>query len=555
MKTVIVGGVAGGASAAARLRRLNEEAEIVLLEKGEYISFANCGLPYYVGGVITNKKDLTVQTPEGFSKRYKIDVRTKSVVVSVNAASKTVTVLKAGEEEPYTESYDALILAPGAKPVRPPIPGADNSRVFVLRNIPDTMRIAGFIEREKPKTALIVGGGYIGVEMAENLRAKGLDVTIADVASHVIAPLDAEMAIFVQEELQKNGVTLMLQNGVQAIKEKKDAAGLEVALQRGSVSADMVIMAVGVKPDTDFLRESGIALNSRGAIVVDERMRTNFQGVYAAGDAVQVKDFVAGGDVMIPLAGPANKQGRIVADNLCGIKSVYKGTQGSAILKVFGQTVATTGVNELAAGAAGLAYDKVYLSPPNHAGYYPGGQMLHMKVLFEHESGRILGTQVVGGPGADKRCDVLATVIRFGGTAQDLTELELCYAPPYSSAKDPVNLAGYMIENVRTGLVKQFHWNDVANLPRDGSVQLVDARRLEEYTKGHMDGFENIPLDEMRQSLAKLDKAKPVYVNCQSGQRSYVAARLLAENGYEVYNLAGGYAMYDAIANAGVTMQ
>lgn len=550
MKVIIVGGVAGGASAAARLRRLDEEAEIILLEKGAYISYANCGLPYYIGGVIEDKEELTIQTPESFHARFNVDVRTGSAVVAVDSWAKTVQVLRS-DGESYTDVYDALILSPGAAPVWPPIPGAEGEGVFVLRTVPDTFAIAEYVRGQKPKTAVVVGGGYIGVEMAENLAGLGIAVNVVEMENHIIAPLDADMAVFAQRALQKAGVRLVLGAGVQEIQHTEK--GMRVVLPKEELSADLVLLATGVRADTGFLEGSGIQMNARGGIVVDAHMRTSAPDVWAVGDAVEITDFVSGKPAMVPLAGPANKQGRIAADNVCGLDTVYEGTQGSSILKIFDTTVAVTGLNERAAKAAGVAYDKVYLFAQSHAGYYPGGQEMAMKVLFAPDTGRILGAQIVGGDGVDKRCDVLATVIRMKGTARDCTELELCYAPPYGSAKDPVNMAGYIMENVLDGSVKQYHWDEVANLPRDGSVQLVDARTAKEFNRGALEGFVNIPLDEMRENLHKLDTAKPVYVHCLSGQRSYAAARLLQQHGFTAYNLAGGYRLYKTVTDAGYT--
>ena len=472
MKVVIVGGVAGGASAAARLRRLDESAEIIMFERGEYISFANCGLPYYIGGEITKKSALTLQTPQSFNARFNVDVRVNSEVTSIDPKAKTVTVRSKDRGE-YTESYDKLILSPGAAPIRPPMEGADNARVFTLRNIPDTIKIREYVEEEFPESAVVVGGGYIGVEMAENLKNAGVAVTIVELADHVIAPLDYDMACDVHRYLKEKGVGLILKNGVQAIKE--EGGKLKLTLSDGEIETDMVIMAVGVRPDTALAKEAGLELNKRGAIVVNEHMLTSDPDIYAVGDAVEVTDFVTGEKAYIPLAGPANKQGRIAADNICGIPTTYKNTLGSAVLKIFDMTVATTGVNERAAKAAGLDYDKVYTYSNSHASYYPGSTGMSIKTLYEKGTGKILGAQIVGFDGVDKRCDVLATAIRAGMTAKDLTELELCYAPPFGSAKDPVNFVGYVIENTLAGRVKNFFWDDVAKLPRDGSVTLLDV--------------------------------------------------------------------------------
>lgn len=545
MKVVIVGGVAGGASAAARLRRLDESAEIIMFERGEYISFANCGLPYYIGGEITMKSALTLQTPQSFNARFNVDVRVNSEVTSIDPKAKTVTVRSKDRGE-YTESYDKLILSPGAAPIRPPMEGADNARVFTLRNIPDTIKIREYVEEEFPESAVVVGGGYIGVEMAENLKNAGVAVTIVELADHVIAPLDYDMACDVHRYLKEKGVGLILKNGVQAIKE--EGGKLKLTLSDGEIETDMVIMAVGVRPDTALAKDAGLELNKRGAIVVNEHMLTSDPDIYAVGDAVEVTDFVTGEKAYIPLAGPANKQGRIAADNICGIPTTYKNTLGSAVLKIFDMTVATTGVNERAAKAAGLDYDKVYTYSNSHASYYPGSTGMSIKTLYEKGTGKILGAQIVGFDGVDKRCDVLATAIRAGMTAKDLTELELCYAPPFGSAKDPVNFVGYVIENTLAGRVKNFFWDDVAKLPRDGSVTLLDVRTdLERENGQYIEGFIHIPVDELRARANELDKSKPVYIHCRTGLRSYVACCMLAGMGFDCYNLSGGWRLYESI--------
>jgi len=543
MKTLIIGGVAGGASCAARLRRLDEKAEIVILERGEFVSFANCGLPYYIGGEITEKSDLTLQTPESFKARFNIDVRTLSEAVAIDTKTKTVTVrsLKTGEE--YVESYDNLVLSPGASPVRPSIEGIDSERVFTLRNIPDTLKIKQYIDKNAPKSAVVVGGGYIGVEMAENLARAGLKVAIVELADHLIAPLDFDMAADVHRYIKENGIYLHLNNGVKAIN------GNTVILQNGEITADMIIMSVGVRPDTTFVRASGIETDGRGSIIVNERMQTRAPHVYAVGDAVTVKNFVTGTPSFIPLAGPANKQGRIAADNICGIPSKYKGTQGSSVLRLFDMTVAATGLNEKSAAAAGLDYDKTYTYSASHASYYPGASMMSVKVLWDKVTHKILGAQIVGFDGVDKRMDVIATAMRLGARVTDLAELELCYAPPFGSAKDPVNMVGFVAENVITGKIGQFFWHDVEKLPRDGSVTLLDTRTNTEVARGRIDGFMHIPLDSLRERMGEIPTGKPVYVHCHSGLRSYIACRILAGNGFECYNLAGGWRLYESVIN------
>lgn len=543
MKTVIIGGVAGGASAAARLRRLDESAEIVVFERGEYVSFANCGLPYYIGGVITEKSSLTLQTPESFRARFNIDVRVSSEALKIDPKAKTVTVKNLISGKIYTESYDNLILSPGAEPIKPDIEGADSDTVFTLRNIPDTIKIKEYIESAEPKSAVVVGGGYIGVEMAENLKEAGLEVSVVELADHLIAPLDFDMAADVHRYIKSKGIKLYLNNGVKAIGDHT------VVLQNGEVSADMVILSAGVRPETALAQECGINTNRRGSIIVDRNMKTNFPDIYAVGDAVETENFVTKAPAFIPLAGPANKQGRIAADNIAGIPSEYTGTQGSAILKLFDMTVATTGLNEKSAEASGIDYDKTYIYSGSHASYYPGASNMSIKALWDKKTLKIIGAQVVGFDGADKRMDVLAAAIRFGAKITDLTELELCYAPPFGSAKDPVNMLGFVAENVVTGKIKQFFWHDIESLPRDGSVTLLDVRTVTEVSRGKIYGFMNIPLDSLRERIGEIPKDKPVYVHCHSGLRSYIACRILAGNGYDCFNLAGGWRLYESVIN------
>ena len=545
MKVVIIGGVAGGASAAARLRRLDEQAEIILLERGEYISFANCGLPYYIGGVIKEKSALTLQTPQQFYNRFRIDVRIKNEALSIDPIRHIVTIRRSDDGSTYEESYDKLILSPGAAPIRPPIPGIDDEAVFTLRNIPDTMKIDTFIREREPKSAVVVGGGYIGVEMAENLSHAGIDTTIVELSDHLIAPLDFDMAADVHNYLAQKGVSVILNNGVTAI--ERENGRLNVKLQNGAVSADLLIMAVGVRPETTLAKECGLLLNARGAIIVNERMETTDPDIYAVGDAVEITDFVSKNAAVIPLAGPANKQGRIAADNICGGDSRYTGTQGSAVLKIFDMTVATTGLNEKSASAAGINYDKTYTFSASHASYYPGANNMSVKLLWEKGTLKLIGAQIVGFDGVDKRMDVLATAIRFGAKVTDLIELELCYAPPFGSAKDPVNMAGFVAENVVSGKLKQFFWHDVASLPRDGSVTLLDVRTDTERSRGAIDGFMHIPVDSLREHVSEIPKGKPVYVHCHSGLRSYIACRILTGYGYDCYNLAGGWRLYEAV--------
>ncbi len=546
MKTLIIGGVAGGASAAARLRRLDEQAQIVMLERGEYISYANCGLPYYIGGEITDKEELTLQTPRSFQTRFGVEVRVRHEALAIDPARQVVTVRDLAQGTEYEEAYDRLILSPGAEPVLPPLPGVRDPRVFTLRTIPDTYRIHEHIRQARPKTALVVGGGFIGLEMAENLMRAGLAVTVVEFADHVIGPLDYDMACQVHRHLKQQGVTLLLNRGVQAFHPSESS--LTVELTNGeTLEADMALMSVGVRPESALAKSAGLRMNPRGAIWTDEHMRTSEEHIYAVGDAVEVVHWVSGAPAYIPLAGPANKQGRIAADNICGLPSRYRGTQGSSILKLFDMTVAVTGLNEAAAKAAGLDYDAVYTYSASHATYYPGAADISLKTLFEKGTGRILGAQLVGFGGVDKRCDVLATAIRGRMTAYDLTELELCYAPPFSSAKDPVNMAGFVMENLLTGKVRQFHWHQVETLGKDPGALLLDTRTKGEYARGAIPGAVHIPVDSLRERLSELDRAKTLYVYCQSGLRSYIACRILSQNGFDCLNLAGGYRFYDTV--------
>ena len=548
MKVVIVGGVAGGATAAARIRRLDEQAEVIVFERSGYISYANCGLPYYIGGVIEDPEDLTLQTPESFWKRFRIQMKVRHEVTAIHPDRKTVSVRNLETGEDFEEAYDQLLLSPGAKPVWPEHPGMGSERLFTLRTVEDTFRIKEFINQNRPKSAVMVGGGFIGLEMAENLRQLGMEVTIVQRSRQLMNPFDPDMAAFIHNEVRKHGVKLMLGHSLEGFREKN--SGLEVLLRDGvSVSADMVILAIGVTPESMLAKEAGLALGIKGSILVNDRMQTSAPDIYAVGDAVQVKHFVTGADSLIPLAGPANKQGRIAADNICGGDSRYLGSQGSSVIKVFDMTAATTGINEGSAKKAGLHVDKVILSPMSHAGYYPGGKTMTMKIIFEKETYRLLGAQIIGYEGVDKRIDVLATAIHAGLKGNQLKDLDLAYAPPYSSAKDPVNMAGFMIDNLARGQLKQWHLADEEKLPRDGSVILLDTRTAAEYNRGHVAGFRNIPVDELRERIGELEPGKPVYVICQSGLRSYIASRILAGSEYETYNFSGGFRFYDAVMN------
>ena len=546
MKVVIVGGVAGGATAATRIRRLDEHAQITIFERSGYISYANCGLPYYIGEVIEDPEELTLQTPESFQTRFRINVRVKHEVIDIDTERKTVVVCNLDTGEEFEESYDKLILSPGAKPIRPNLPGTDSKNLFSLRTVEDTFRIRRFVEEKKPKTAVMVGGGFIGLEVAENLCELGVKVTVIQRGNQLLNTLDYDMATLVHSKLRSKGINLKLKAVVSGFEETE--TGLHVLMENEQpICADMVLLAIGVSPENTLAKKAGLELGVKGAIIVNDKMETSATDVYAVGDAVQVKHAVSGNHAVIALAGPANKQGRIAADNICGLDSHYKGSLGSSVIKLFDLTAAVTGLTEKAAQTAGISYDRIVLSPSSHAGYYPGAKTMTMKVVYEKETLKLLGAQIVGYDGVDKRIDVLATAIGAGMKANELKDLDLAYAPPYSSAKDPVNMAGFMIENIANGIVKQFHWDEVADLPRDGSVTLLDTRTQGEYAHGHADGFINIPVDELRERLAEIDRAKPLYVMCQSGLRSYISCRILAQEGYDCYNFSGGYRFYSGV--------
>lgn len=555
MKVVIVGGVAGGATAAARIRRLDERAEIVVFERSGFISYANCGLPYYIGGVIEDPEELTLQTPERFYARFRVDVRVRHEVTAIHPGRRCVSVRSLDTGEEFEERYDKLLLSPGAHPTQPRLPGAGMEQIFTLRTVEDTFRIQSYLHSARPKSVVMAGGGFIGLELAENLRERGMEVTIVQRPPQLMSPFDGDMAALIHSEVRRRGVRLALGYNVEGFAERD--GGVDVLLEGAApLHADMVVLAIGVTPESKLAREAGLELGLKGSILVNDRMETSEPDIYAVGDAVQVRHFVTGQEALIALAGPANKQGRIAADNICGGDSRYSGSQGSSVIQIFDLTAAVTGLSEAAARRAGFAVDKVVLSPMSHAGYYPGGSLMTMKVVFEKGTGRLLGAQIVGREGVDKRIDVLATAIRGGISAVGLKELDLAYAPPYSSAKDPVNMAGFLIENLLSGLVKQFHLEDVAELPRDGSVTLLDTRTREEFQAGHIDGFVNIPVDELRERMGEIPAGRPVYAICQSGLRSYIACRILTANGYDCRNFSGGFRFYEAVtADRGLIRQ
>ena len=542
-KILIVGGVAGGASAAARLRRLDESAQIIMFERGDYISFANCGLPYYIGGAIKNRQALLLQTPDSFNQRFNVDVRIASEVIRIDRRKKEVEVLESATGKKYVEKYDILILSPGAAPVQPPIPGVESSRIFTLRNVADMDRIDGFINAHNPAKAIVIGAGYIGLEMVENLCHRGLSVELVEMLDQVMPVLDKEMAYFLHQHLREQGVTLRLGERVSSFHEH--GSSLQVTLNNGTeLDCDFAMLAIGVRPETKLAEDAGLEIGNQSGIKVHENLQTSDPDIYAIGDAIEVKNYVLGDAALIPLAGPANKQGRMVADNICGGNRKYDGTQGTAILKVFDLTVAMTGASEKALAKSNLEYEKLYLHPAQHAGYYPGARQMHIKLLFAKPSGRILGAQIVGANGVDKRIDVIAVAIRAGMTVFDLQELELAYAPPYGSGKDPVNIAGYAAANILDGTVKVKHFNE---LKKDDFV--LDVRTPGEFVRGTVPNAKNIPVDRLRDKLDELPKDKIIHAYCGVGIRSYIACRILVQNGFDVRNLPGGYITYRSMTD------
>jgi NADPH-dependent 2,4-dienoyl-CoA reductase/sulfur reductase-like enzyme/peroxiredoxin family protein/rhodanese-related sulfurtransferase/TusA-related sulfurtransferase len=542
-RLIVVGGVAAGASAAARARRLSESAEIIMIERGPHVSFANCGLPYHIGGVIHDRARLLVQTSDVFYKRFRIDTRVNQEVTAIDRGAKTVTVHDRATDRTYTERYDALVLSPGAEPIRPPIPGVDVPGVHTLRTMGDMDAIKAVVDEKAPRRAVVVGGGYIGLEMAEALRARGVDVTLVELAPQVMGTVDPEIAALLHDELLRNGVDLRLNTSVKAFASASD--GVQVTLSTGeTLACGLVVLAIGVRPDVQLARAAGLTLGQCGGIVVDDHMRTSDPAIYAVGDAIEITDLIGGQPALIPLAGPANRQGRIAADNIFGRDSTYRHTQGTAICKVFELAVGTTGLNEKALRRRQRHYESITIHPANHASYYPGAQMMTLKLLFDPETGAILGAQAVGTAGIDKRLDVLATALRARLTVFDLEHLELCYAPPYGSAKDPVNYAGFVAANVVRGDVQLCHYDDVINPA--AHQQILDVSTAEEVAAGAIPNAVNIPLDTLRERLGELDKSKEYLTYCRVGLRGYVACRILKQHGFACRNLSGGYLTYRA---------
>jgi CoA-disulfide reductase len=543
-KVLIVGGVAGGATAAARLRRISEDVEIVLVERGENISFANCGLPYYIGETIKDRSKLLVQTVNGMSERFNLDIRNLSEVLSIKPENKTAAIKNLQTGEIYEESYDKLLLSPGARPIVPPIPGLNESQsLFTLRNIPDTDKIKNYVDTKNPKKAVVIGGGFIGIEMAENLVERGIEVTIIEMANQIMAPIDFEMASILHAHLKDKGVNLVLENGVKSFIDQ----GKKVILSDGAeIETDMTILSIGVRPENELAKTAGLELGERGGIIVNEFLQTSNKDIYAVGDAVEVVDYISGTKAMIPLAGPANRQGRIAANNMMGKQEKYQGTLGTSIAKVFNLTVASTGNNEKTLKRLGVSYEVVHIHPSSHAGYYPGAAPISLKLIFDKKTGKIYGAQAVGADGADKRIDVIVTAIKGGLTVEDLTNLELSYAPPYSSAKDPVNMAGYVATNIMDGELDHVQWHEIDQIIAEGGL-LIDVRESVEREFGFIEGSINISLNELRTRLEELPKAQTIYVSCQVGLRGYLASRILKNNGFNVKNVDGGWKTYSSV--------
>jgi NADPH-dependent 2,4-dienoyl-CoA reductase/sulfur reductase-like enzyme/rhodanese-related sulfurtransferase len=549
-RVLVVGGVAGGASCAARLRRLDESSDIVVFDRGPFVSFANCGLPYYVGAVIEDERSLLMASPQLFRERFNIRVFTDTEVTGVDHQRCAITVrdLKSGGER--VERYDALVLSPGAAPIRPPLPGVHRAGVFAVRSIPDSRAIRAWIHEGHARTAVIVGGGFIGLEMAENLVRRGLAVTVVEKLQQVMPALDAEMAAPIQAHLTTEGVALHLGDGLARIDDNPDGGLIVVAESGARLPADLVILAIGVRPEIDLARDAGLSIGARGGIVVDDQMRTSDPRIWAVGDAVEVPDVVTGQDTVLPLAGPANRQGRVAAESIAGRATRFRGVQATAVVGVLGLTVASTGASEKGLRRAGVTgFQTVYLHPGHHAGYYPGARPIHLKLLFSTPDGRILGAQAVGHEGVEKRIDVVATAIQFGGTVHDLAEAELCYAPQFGAAKDPVNLAGMLAQNVLNGDMPVADWRALGHT----DALLLDVREPSEYSAGHVPGAVNIPLSQLRRRSGELPTPRDIWTYCAVGHRAYYATRFLTQHGYRARNLPGGYATYIAMRDAGLT--
>jgi NADPH-dependent 2,4-dienoyl-CoA reductase/sulfur reductase-like enzyme/rhodanese-related sulfurtransferase len=549
-RVLIVGGVAGGASCAARLRRLDESAEIVVFDRGPYVSFANCGLPYHVGGVIAEESKLFVASKELFRERFNIDARTDTEVTSIDRVARTITVRDVHGGESETEAYDVLVLAPGASPVRPPLDGVDLPGVVAIRSIPDIRKIRAWIDERGATRCVVVGGGFIGLEMVENLRRRGLEVALLEKAPQIMPPIDPEMVSQVHDHISEKGVELHLGDGLERIEESPGGRLTVISESGARLEADFVVLAIGVRPENELAKAAGLEIGERGGVRVDEQMRTSDPNIWAVGDVVEVHDVLTGQETMLPLAGPANRQGRIAAESIAGRETRFRGVQATSVVGVFGMTIASTGACEKGLRRAGVTdFEKIYLHPGHHAGYYPGAQPIHLKLLFSVPEGRILGAQAVGTEGVEKRIDVIATAIQFNGTVDDLAEAELCYAPQYGAAKDPVNLAGMIAQNVLRGDMPLADWEAIG----ESEVLLVDVRDADEFAKGHPAGALNLPLPQLRERHAELPEDRPIWVCCVVGQRGYYATRFLAQKGYRPFNLSGGYKTYEALKRAGLT--
>ncbi|CEF48809.1 unnamed protein product [uncultured bacterium] len=549
-RVLVVGGVAGGASCAARLRRLDESAKIVLFDRGPFVSFANCGLPYYVGNVIEDERALLVASPEMFRQRFNIEVHTDTEVTGIDRQAHRIGVRDLRSGASRSERYDALVLSPGAAPIRPRLPGVDLRGVFAIRNIPDSRRIRAWITERRARTAVVVGGGFIGLEMVENLIHRGLAVTVLEKLPQVMPPLDPEMAAPITQHLTREGVTLRLGDGLAAIDDNPDGSLVVVSESGARLAADLVILAIGVRPEIALAVDAGLTIGSRGGIVVDTEMRTSDPQIWAVGDAVEVPDVLTGQDTVLPLAGPANRQGRVAAESIAGRPTGFRGVQATAAVGVLGLTIASTGASEKGLRRAGVTdFEKVYLHPGHHAGYYPGAQPIHLKLLFSKPDGRILGAQAVGREGVEKRVDIISTAIQFGGTVHDLAAAELCYAPQFGAAKDPVNLAGMLAENVLNGDMPVADWSALGRT----DALILDVREAAEFNAGHIPHAVNVPLSELRNRYSELPITRDIWIACGVGQRAYYATRFLAQHGYRAWNLSGGYATYTAFRDAGLT--